>query len=113
VEIHLRAALDDSWHIYSQRQPEGAIAIPTNVAFRNNPLVTIMGMPKEMGDKEKYEDANAGIIQYQYTHELDLVEKVVLKARVKTTVSGIVSYQVCTNRKCLPPKEVSFNIKLD
>lgn len=111
-EVHLSASLDPGWHIYSQVQPPEAVAIPTYVSFDQSPDMTLSGKPKEIGDKEKYDDQNSGIIQYQYENSMDLVQAVHLKTRQRTTLKGTINYQVCTDEKCLPPKTIPFTITI-
>src|SRR5882724_912831 len=101
-EVHITAAIDNGWHIYSQTQPDEAIAQPTAIVFVKNPLITMTGKPKEEGTKEKYEDKTAGIVQYQYSGKLDFVQAVTIKAKVKTNISGTITYQACTDEMCLP-----------
>ena len=110
--LHITAAMDEGWHIYAQVQPPEAIAIPTAITFNKNPLISLVGIPKEVGDKEKYEDKTTGIIQYQYGHKLDLVQTIRMKAVVKTNISGTITYQACTSEMCLPPKTIPFMIAL-
>ena len=38
-EVILKASIQPGWHLYSQKQPDDAIAIPTSIQFNNNPLV--------------------------------------------------------------------------
>jgi thiol:disulfide interchange protein DsbD len=38
-EVHLTATMQSGWHLYSQVQPEDAIAIPTDFKINNNPLL--------------------------------------------------------------------------
>lgn len=111
-DIHMTATLDAGWHIYSQEQPTEAIAIPTKIVFTKNPVLQIDGKAKEMGEKEKYEDKNAGIVQYQYA-KVDFVQSIKLKATAKTNLSGTITYQACTDEMCLPPKTVSFTIAIE
>lgn len=108
--IHLTATLEESWHIYAQVQPKEAISAPTQIQFNPNPLLKLSGKPKEFGIKETYTDPQAGIIQYQYGHTVDFVQQFQVKAGIKTSVSGTVTYQVCTNERCLQPKTVAFSL---
>ena len=111
-EIHMTASMDNGWHIYSQSQPADAIAIPTKIAFNNNPLVKIEGKVKEIGKVEKFHDASINVSANQYSKTVNFVQKVTLKAAAKTNISGIVTYQTCDDKQCLPPKKVPFKINL-
>jgi len=114
-EVHLIATIADGWHIYAQAQPKDAIATPTKIAFAENPLLVIKGPAKEVGEMEKYKEEVLGIEQYQYARKVEFVQVVKLKvnASVRTNVSGSLTFQTCTNEKCLPPETTHFTVALE
>ena len=109
-EITIVATITNGWHLYSQIQPSDAIAIPTSIQINNNPLVIKHGKIKEIGKLEKYKDKELGISANQYSNTVSFVQKVKLKGKVKTNVSGSIEFQTCDDKKCLPPKTVTFNV---
>lgn len=109
-EIHLTASMQSGWHLYSQVQPEDAIAIPTGFKINSNPLMSLEGKIKELGKMEKFHDAKLEVSANQYADKVDFVQVVKLKANVKTNLTGSVEYQTCDDKKCLPPKTVNFSI---
>ena len=109
-ELHLTAMMQSGWHLYSQVQPEDAVAIPTGFKLNSNPLVTLDGKIKEIGKMEKFHDAKLDISANQYAEKVDFVQVVKLKSNVKTNITGSVEYQTCDDKKCLPPKTVTFSI---
>ena len=111
-EVHITGQLQSGWHAYSQQQPQEAVAQPTEIHFKPNPLVGIQGKIKEVGAMEKWKDEATGIAANQYANQVDFVQVVKLKGNVKTSVSGSLTYQVCTNEMCLPPKTESFMVPL-
>jgi len=111
-EIHMKATIQPGWHLYSQSQPDDAIAIPTAFTISPNPLFKTEGKISEIGKMEKMKDATLGISANQYSNTVDFVQKIKLKANAKTNFSGNVEYQTCDDKKCLPPKKVNFNIAL-
>ncbi|MBN9384985.1 MAG: hypothetical protein J0H74_29790 [Chitinophagaceae bacterium] len=112
-EVHLTAQLASGWHAYSQQQPEDAVARPTEIKFKPNPLVGLLGKIREVGDMEKWKDEATGIQANQYAGKVDFIQVIKLKANVKTSVSGSLTYQVCTNEMCLPPKTDNFVVPLE
>jgi thiol:disulfide interchange protein DsbD len=112
-EVHLTANIQSGWHIYSQTQPDDAIAVPTSVTINNNPLVKLDGKIKEVGKLEKYKDETVKATNHQYSKKVDFVQVVKLKSSAKTNVTGSVEFQTCDDKKCLPPKTVNFNIALN
>lgn len=111
-EIHLVANIDPSWHIYSQTQPVDAIATPMKISFHSSPLLQWKGAPKETGKLEKYKNESLGISANQYANKVEFIQLVVLKASAKITSTGEVTYQACTDQRCLPPATISFTVAL-
>lgn len=112
-EIHMTASMQSGWHLYSQVQPEDAIAIPTTFTINNNPLVSLNGKIKEIGKLEKFRDEELDLSAYQYAKKVDFVQVINLKRKVKTNFTGSVEYQTCDDKMCLPPKTVNFNVALN
>ena len=111
-EVEMKADIAAGWHLYSQQQPEDAIAIPTEFGLNQNPLLNLKGKIREVGKMERFKDATLGVSAHQYSGQVIFVQTVELKAKVKTALSGTVEYQTCDDEKCLPPKKVSFTIPL-
>ena len=111
-EIHVKATIEPGWHLYSQTQPEDAIAEPTAISFTNNPLLTFDGKIKEVGKMEKFHDEKLDLSAHQYASSVDFVQVVKLKTNAKTSLNGSVRFQTCDDKKCLPPKTVSFSVPL-
>lgn len=111
-EIHLTANIDNGWHIYSQTTPEGG-PIPTSITFTKNPLVTLDGKAKEVGKMEKHVEPLFGNIDVkQFSNKVDFVQKIKLKAPVKTSVNLAVEFMVCNDKQCLPPSTRNFSVAL-
>lgn len=111
-EIHMTANIQPGWHLYSQNQPEDAIAIPTGFTINNNPLLKLDGKIKEVGSLEKFHDKKLDVSANQYSDKVIFVQVVKLKANAKTNLTGSVEFQTCNDEKCLPPKTVNFNVAL-
>ena len=109
-ELHLTATMQSGWHLFSQVQPEDAVAIPTGFKLNNNPLVTLDGKIKEVGKMEKFHDAKLDISANQYAEKVEFVQVLKLKSNVKSSITGSVEYHTCDDKKCLPPKTVTFSI---
>jgi len=112
-EIHMTATIDKGWHLYSQMQPEDAIAIPTTFSITTNPLIEVVGKIKEEGKMEKFHDKELDLSANQYSKTVNFVQVIKLKGKAKTNFTGSVEYQTCDDKKCLPPKTVNFKVALD
>jgi thiol:disulfide interchange protein DsbD len=111
-ELQLIATIQPGWHLYSQTQPEDAIAQPTSFKFNKNPLLDLNGKVAEVGKLEKYKDKALDVSANQYSNKVVFVQKVRVKGKAKTAVTGNLEYQTCNDEKCLPPKTVNFSIAL-
>ena len=110
-ELHMTAVVDGKWHIYAQDAGEGPE--PTSFAFTANPLVKLDGKVKEEGKLEKTYDPNFKSTLKYYANKVDFIQKVKLKSSASTVIKGTVTYMTCDDKKCLPPKEIPFSIKVD
>lgn len=111
-EVQMIATIQNGWHLYSQLQPKDAIAIPTAFSFNKNPLLVLEGKIKEEGKLEKFTDADLGISANQYSRQVVFTQRVKLRGKAKTAVTGKVEFQTCDDKKCLPPKTVAFSVSI-
>jgi len=111
-EVHMTAIIQSGWHLFSQTQPDDAIAIPTGFVINKNPLLEVDGKIKEVGKLEKFHDAKLEVSAHQYADKVDFVQVVKLKANTVTNVNGVVEFQTCNDEKCLPPKKINFSVAL-
>ena len=112
-EVRLTASVQSGWHLYSQLQPEDAVIRPTSIKFNSNPLLVTEGKVKETGTVEKFHDERLGVSANQYSGSVDFVQVIKLKTKAKTNVAGVVEFQTCDDKKCLPPKKVNFSIPIN
>lgn len=110
-ELHMTAVLEPKWHIYAQVAGEGPE--PTAFSFAKNPIIKLEGAVTEIGKLEKQFDKNFNSTLQFYGNKVDFVQKVKLKSPISTIAKGTVTYMVCNDKKCLPPKDVPFSIKID
>lgn len=111
-ELQIVATIQQGWHVYSQNQPKDAIAQPTAFAFNKNPLLQFDGNVKEVGTLEKFKDKELDISANQYSNKVTFVQKVKLRGKAKTNVTGKLTYQTCNDEKCLPAKTINLSIAL-
>lgn len=111
-EVHIIAVIQNSWHLYSQKQPADAITMPTEILFNKNPLISLDGKTREVGKMEVYSDKKLGISANQYADRVEFIQKITLKSKAKTNISGSIEYQTCDDKKCLPAKKIPFSIAL-
>jgi len=112
-ELHILAKIDPGWHIYAQKQPENAAGIPTEFAFTKNPIAVFKGKVKEIGKMKRHNYEDLKIVQNEYDNEVEFVQQVILRAKVKTKISGNLNFQACREKKCLLPEVLPFSIALN
>ena len=112
-EVHITAAVQNTWHLYSQNQPADAINQPTEILFKKNPLIAFNGAVKEVGKMQLFKDEKLKISANQYAGKVDFIQIVKLKSNSKTSVVGSVEYQTCDDKKCLPPQKIDFSVALN
>jgi len=111
-EIRASAIINYPYHIYSQEVNED-LGLPTKITLNKNPLVEVVGTPKEIGKPE--EAKIEGVAMKYYPGKVEFVQVVKLKEgiKAKTNISGAIEYMACTNINCLPPATRRFNVSLD
>jgi hypothetical protein len=106
-EVIVKATIDPKWHLYSIKNPNGG-AEPTTLKFEG---VTPIGAVKEVGKMKTVFDEAFSVQQKYFENTVDFVQMVKVKPGTKK-VSGTIEYMACNDKKCLPPKEVGFEISL-
>ncbi|MEP7255016.1 MAG: protein-disulfide reductase DsbD domain-containing protein [Ferruginibacter sp.] len=109
-ELHLTATIDVNWHMYAQ--DAGEVPEPTVISFTANPLITFDGKVKEVGKLEIFFDKNLKSVLKYYEKKVDFVQNIKVKSSISTVAKGSVSFVVCNDRVCLPPKDVPFSINV-
>lgn len=111
-EVHVTANIEDKWHIYSQKTPDGG-PLPTKITYNKNPLVKLEGEAKETGKIiTKFEEVFEVNVKY-FDGSASFVQTVKLKSNVKTSISGTIAFMACNDEQCLPPASVPFTIQLN
>lgn len=110
-QLVLTATIATPWHLYSQNMGPGG-PIPTKIELNKNPLVTLVGKPKEAGKLQKTHDNNFKMDVLFYSNEVSFTQDLTVKGGVKTNITGLVKYMVCDDNECLPPSKKTFDIKL-
>jgi hypothetical protein len=111
-ELHMTATMQSKWHIYSQ-DIKGDGPVPTSFSFDKNPLIKAEGVVSEVGKLQQEYNKDFKMNVKFYANKVDFVQKIKLKAAAATVAKGKVTYMVCDDKKCLPPKDVAFAIKIN
>lgn len=110
-EVHMKAAINNGYHLYAQDMSGKALA-PTTFTFTKNPLTYFDGKVKENGNLiKKFEPVLKQDVKY-YEKDVDFIQLVKLKGNVKTNITGKVEFTVCNDTHCLPASEVEINVNV-
>lgn len=107
-ELIYMANLEKPWVIYSVDTPEGG-PIGTQVTYTSN-NVKPNGKIKESGDRKEGMDPmfDMEVIKYTSAKNYVLKQSVTLEDNSKP-ITGYVSYMLCNNEMCLPPRDAEFS----
>ena len=110
-ELTFTAKADKGWYIYSQHtDPSGPI--PTSINFDENSNLEFIGEAIETGKKKEAFDELFGVNVIKFGNEVTFTQKIKVKG-TGNNAKGYLEYMCCDDEKCLPPKEVDFDIPLN
>jgi thiol:disulfide interchange protein DsbD len=112
-DLHFKAFIKSGWHIYSQKQPQNSVATPLNVVFEKNKSIKFINNIKEVGKLSKHHEKSIGVTNYQYSNNLDVIQRVEILAGSKTVIKGTLTYQTCNDKQCLAPEDEFFEIRIN
>lgn len=108
--IVIEADIAEGWHLYSQNIDKNVGPVPTTFEFIENSEINIVGKTTEPQSITKYDENFGGELSF-------FEDKVVFNQKVKvsnsTTLKGVVTYMICNDEICLPPKEVEFEVVIE
>ena len=107
AELVFTGNIEEGWYTYSQKLESDMGPIPTSITFKEEAHFKTAGEAKESGDR---------FTKYDKVFEMNLTKfkhKAVFTQRVKISdyskpITGYISYMVCNEEMCLPPKDVDF-----
>ncbi|HLX93185.1 MAG TPA: protein-disulfide reductase DsbD domain-containing protein [Puia sp.] len=110
-EVHMTANIGGDYHLYAQ-DAGGDGPIPTAFTFSKNPVLSLDGKVKEIGNMVKKFDKTWNHDLKYYERTVDFVQLVKLKANIRTDLVGKVEFMVCDDRQCLPPADVDIKVNV-
>ena len=108
--IEAKAQIESGWHIYSIHLDPKAGPVPTQITLEKNKAVNLTDPWMEIGSKIEKFDPNFDATVYYFEKDYALIAPVFVKK--PTTVKGELTYMLCDDKRCLPPKTIPFEIKV-
>jgi len=108
--LFIEANISEGWHLYSQNIDAEIGPVPTAFEFEENSAIKIIGKTIEPVSIRKYDENFGGELNF-------FKNKVVFEQKIQilesTSVKGVVTYMICNDTVCLPPKDVEFVVSIN
>jgi len=112
VTLIFKAAIEEGWHLYDTKLPEGG-PVKTTIHYADS---TLFGFAGELGKEPlptEYFDKTFNLNLSYFTKQAILSQKIKLKSSDKVDIKGFVEFMSCNDETCTPPTEVEFSFKLN
>jgi DsbC/DsbD-like thiol-disulfide interchange protein len=103
------ATLQEGWHIFAPDPGGDGLLIPTEVTLDHPESFSKAGKLFAQRRPVTKEMDAVGMVNY-YEGEIDLM--FIVETTKPNKLSGIITYQCCNDRMCLPPKDMPFDLSL-
>lgn len=108
--IRAKASFSRPWHLYSFDIGENG-PVPTSLILKSQPGVTAVGkLRTSLKPAEVFDSMFMMDIKY-FDKPVEFIQEVNVSS-VPVTLTGSVEYMVCDNKRCLPPEQVEFSLKI-
>jgi thiol:disulfide interchange protein DsbD len=111
-DLVLSANIEKGWHLYSPYLESDQGPIATSFTFNKNSDVQLVGKIKEGKPKEMF-DKNFEMNVRYFEGQPAFTQRVKVLKPGKTKITGMLTYQVCDESRCLPPEDVEFSFEVE
>ncbi len=109
-QLVFHVTLKPKWHIWSVNPGGDGFEIPPSFAFDKNSKVQLKGKVVERGKPVVTKmDGIDGKVTY-YSDKVEYTQDITVTGNTKIT--GKHTYQVCSDKLCLPPKDKDFSFEI-
>jgi hypothetical protein len=107
--LYATAEIESGWHVFAPEPGGDGLLIPTSIKIEDNSNIQTENKLQVMGKITTAEMDGVGTVNY--------VEKVgtfamPFVAHITTTLKGVLTYQCCNEKMCLPPTDVPFSVEV-
>lgn len=110
-DLIFTADIEDGWTTYSQFLESDDGPVATSFTYQESPAYQLVGKAKEGGDKFTKFDNVFGMNLTKFKHKAIFTQRVAVKDFSKP-IEGYLTFMVCDDEMCLPPKDVDFKFVL-
>jgi thiol:disulfide interchange protein DsbD len=106
VDLIVNARIDDKWHLYATDFDPDLGPTVFTFSFTKSPAYELVGKPKSINSKKKYDDVFKGDITY-FEKTGQMRQRIRVLQPGTLTVQASVEYQTCTDidGRCIPGEE--------
>lgn len=108
--IEASAKIETGWHLYSIHLDPSAGPVPTAISLEKNKSITLTDTWVEQGHLLRKFDPTFGAEMSYFENDYTLIAP--LSVKKQTTVKGELTYMLCDDKRCLPPKTIPFEINV-
>lgn len=111
-DIICKATIDDNWHLYDTKLPEGG-PLPTtfNMDEDETSGIELVGEFKATTQAKTEHSAAFNMDLKYFVTTVTFVQRVKV-TKPKAKLVGYVEFMACTGGQCIPPAEADFNLEL-
>ncbi|NRD20656.1 thioredoxin family protein [Winogradskyella eckloniae] len=105
------ATIEDNWHLYSQKVPEGG-PIATSFTYKTNSDFSVVGNTSEEEGHTIMDPVFEMKIKF-FENKAEFKQRITVLNKELSIVEGEVEFMVCDDEKCMPPNyiDLKFNLK--
>ncbi|MEZ5046749.1 MAG: protein-disulfide reductase DsbD family protein [Chitinophagaceae bacterium] len=107
--IMAKAQIEPGWHVFATEPGGDGLLIPTTLTINHENKKIKIGITQEKGKKITEEMEAVGLVHYFKDEVIFYVEVFPIDQDI---ITGLISFQVCNDKMCLPPEDVNFSINL-
>lgn len=108
--ILIRLKISESWYLHSTVEEDDGL-IPTDLSFEETPFIQAEDIRFPEPERKKFDYTDDKVEVYSNTVDVVIMMSVDEEAPPgEHTLRGILSYQACSDKSCLPPEKVPVQI---
>lgn len=111
ADLILTGTIEDGWYTYSQNLESLDGPLPTSFTFQKGTNYKLIGKPKESGEIITVQDPVFDMKLTKFKHLAIFTQRIEI-SNPGSAVEGYISYMVCNDEMCLPPRDVDFKFDL-
>lgn len=109
--LHFKAAIDEGWHLYSDKLPEGG-PIATSFHFEPSTAFSLDSLVSKTKPIQLFDKTFNMDLEY-FSNTAEFVQYITLVSAGPVVAEGYVEFMSCNDETCTPPTEADFKFELN